>query len=230
MVGQAASGGLAAKYLIMNEETGMIKLYGYPQSRSTRIVWLLEEIGVEYEFIKVDLMTGGGQSDAYLNIHADGKVPAIDDDGFVLTESAAIMSYLADKYPTSKLVPEPKTQQRAIYDEWSFFVLTELEQPLWTVGKHSFVLPEEKRVPAILEIAHWEFLKACKVLVKRLNGQEYALAGAFSAVDILLAQTLRWAKAFGVPTGSTQLDAYRDRVCARPSFDRVQVKEKVVAG
>jgi len=203
----------------------MIKLYGYPNSRSTRITWLLEEIGLDYEYIKVDLMTGAGQAGEYLKIHADGKVPAIDDSGFVLTESAAIMSYLADKWPSSKMAPPPRTQQRAKYDEWNFFVLTELEQPLWTVGKHTFVFPEEKRVPAILQIAHWEFLKACKVLEKRLNGQEYALEEGFSVVDILVAQTLRWAKAFGVPSGSEQLDAYRDRICERPSFNRVINKE-----
>ena len=208
----------------------MIKLYGYPQSRSTRIVWLLEEIGVDYELITVDLMAGGGQAEGYLNIHADGKVPAIDDDGFVLTESAAILNYLADKYPESKLAPKPATQQRAKYDEWCFFVLTELEQPLWTIGKHSFVLPDERRVPAILDIAHWEFLKACKVLQKRLGEQEYALGDSFSTVDILIAQTLRWAKAFGVPSGSALLDAYRERLCARPSFDRVKAKEKTLAG
>ncbi len=207
----------------------MIKLYGYPQSRSTRIVWLLEEIGVDYELIKVDLMAGGGQVEEYLNIHADGKVPAIDDDGFVLTESAAILNYLADKYPESKLAPKPATQQRAKYDEWCFFVLTELEQPLWTVGKHSFVLPEGKQVPAIIDVAHWEFLKACKVLEKRLGDQEYALGHSFSAIDVLIGQTLRWAKAFGVPSGSTSLDAYRDKVCARPSFDRVKAKEKTLA-
>ena len=138
----------------------MIKLYGYPRSRSTRVVWMLEELGVDYEYIKIELLKGAGQAEDYLKVHADGKVPAIDDDGFVLTESAAIMTYLGDKYPASNLVPMPNSKQRAKYDEWCFFVLTELEQPLWTTGKHTFVFPEEKRVPEILQIARWEFLKS----------------------------------------------------------------------
>ena len=199
----------------------MIKLYGYPRSRSTRVVWMLEELGVAYEFTKIELLEGAGQTEEYLKVHADGKVPAIDDDGFVLTESAAIMAYLGDKYPESGLVPEPRTQLRAKYDEWSFFVLTELEQPLWTIGKHTFVFPEEKRVPEILSIAHWEFLKACKVLEKNLGGRQFALGDTFSAIDILVAHTLRWADAFGVPSGSSQLDEYRDRISARASFDKV---------
>ena len=207
----------------------MIKLYGYPRSRSTRVVWMLEELSVEYEFIKIELLEGAGQAADYLKIHADGKVPAIDDDGFVLTESAAILTYLGDKYPASNLVPEPRTQLRAKYDEWCFFVLTELEQPLWTIGKHTFVFPESKRVPAILDIAHWEFLKACKALEKNLAGKEFALGDKFSAIDILLSHTLRWADAFGVSSGSEELDAYRDRISARPSFDKVMSRESTVS-
>jgi len=186
---------------------------------------MLEELGVEYEFIKVDLLTGGGQTNEYLNIHADGKVPAIDDEGFILTESAAIVSYLGDKYSESKLIPEPKTALRAKYDEWCFYILTELEQPLWTIGKHTFVFPEKKRVPEILEIANWEFQKACKVLQKKLASNEYAMAGQFSAIDILLTHTLNWAKAFAVPTGSETLDKYRDNHCNRTAFKKMLARE-----
>jgi len=189
---------------------------------------MLEELGVDYSFEKIELLQGAGQSEAYLKIHADGKVPAIDDDGFILTESAAIVTYLGDKYPESKLVPAVNTQQRAKYNEWCFFVLTELEQPLWTVGKHTFVFPEEKRVPEILEIAHWEFKKACKVLEKNFAGNEFAMGEAFSAIDILVAHTLRWANAFGVPTGLEFLDSYREKMSARASFEKVVAREELV--
>ncbi len=203
----------------------MIKLYGYPRSRSTRVAWMLEELDVDYEFIKVDLMKGGGQAAAYLNIHAGGKVPAIDDDGFVLTESGAIVTYLGDKWPALALVPEPKTKQRALYDEGCFFVLSELEQPLWTVGKHKFVFPKDKRVSAVFDVAHWEFVKACSALEKKLDGKEYALGNRFSAVDILIGHTLSWAKAFSVSSDSESLNDYRDRICARVSLGRALTKE-----
>lgn len=203
----------------------MIKLYGYPRSRSSRIVWMLEELGVDYEFIKIDLLAGGGQAQDYLKIHADGKVPAIDDEGFVLTESAAIMTYLGDKYPERNLLPKTGSKERGRYDEWCFFVLTELEQPLWTVGKHTFVLPEEKRVPEILEVAHWEFLKACKVLEKKLGSNQFALGDSFTAIDILIAHTLRWAHSFKVPSGSKRLDSYREEMSARLAFGKVIKRE-----
>jgi glutathione S-transferase len=188
---------------------------------------MLEELGVEYEFIKVEIMKGAGQSAEYLKIHADGKVPAIDDEGFVLTESAAIVTYLGDKYPALNLVPEAKTKQRAKYDEWCFFVLSELEQPLWTIGKHTFVFPETKRVPEVLEVARWEFLKACKVLENKLAVNEYAMGNKFSAIDILVVHTLRWAKGFGVESGSSRLDRYREEVGARPALVKAINRESV---
>lgn len=146
----------------------------------------------------------------------------------MLTESAAILAYLGDKHSSTGLVPTVNTREKARYDEWSYFVLTELEQPLWTIGKHTFVLPENKRVPDILSVAQWEFLKACRVLEKKLQGQEYALGSSFSAIDILLAQTLQWAYAFKVPTESEALDVYRKKICERPSFKRVIDKESSV--
>ncbi|ORU94925.1 MAG: glutathione S-transferase [Cycloclasticus sp. symbiont of Poecilosclerida sp. M] len=203
----------------------MINLYAYPRSRSTRVVWMLEELRVDYTFTKIDLMKGGGQTEEFKKIHPDGKVPAIDDDGFVLTESAAILNYLGEKYATSGLVPYAGTPERARYDEWSYFVLTELEQPLWTVGKHTFVLPEGKRVPEILEVAHWEFLKACDVLEKKLTDKVFAMGDTFTAIDILIAHTLRWANAFKVPSESERLDSYREKMSARPAFERVVRRE-----
>jgi glutathione S-transferase len=86
-------------------------------------------------------------------------------------------------------------------------------------------LPEEKRIPEILPIAHWEFLKACEVLSRWLEGKEFALGDSFSAIDILFAHTLRWADAFKVPNGSAVLDAYRIRLSERPAFARVVAQE-----
>jgi glutathione S-transferase len=90
------------------------------------------------------------------------------------------------------------------------------------------VFPEEKRVPEILEVAHWEFKKACKALEKNFAGKEFAMGNSFSAVDILVAHTLRWADAFGVPTGSEFLDSYREVMSARASFEKVIAREASV--
>lgn len=203
----------------------MIKLYGFPRSRSDRVLWMLEELGIPYEFHKVDLMTGEGRQPSHLQRNPGGKVPVIDDDGFVLTESAAILAYLGEKFPEKGLVPVSDLQARARYLEWSLFVLTELEQPLWTIGKHTFVFPEQKRVPAILDVARWEFASALKVLDTKLGEREFALGDRFSAIDILIGHTLRWAHAFKVPNDIPRLQAYRERICGRPALARAVARE-----
>lgn len=198
----------------------MIKVYGFPHSRSTRVVWMLEELGQAYEFHKVDLMVGEGRHADHLSRNPNGKVPVLDHDGFVLTESAAIMTYLGDQFPQQNLVPIAGSPDRARYNEWSYFVLTELEQPLWTIGKHTFVYPESKRVPEILSITQWEFNNALRVLDERLADHEYALNDQFGAIDILITQTLLWAKAFKVENDFPRLVEYRDRIGQRPALAR----------
>jgi glutathione S-transferase len=204
----------------------MYQIYGMPRTRSTRVVWALEELGAEYQLHLVDLTKGEGQSAEFLKLNPAGKVPVLIDGELVLTESAAIITYLGDQQPQAELVPRPGTPQRGQYDQWCHFVLSELEQPLWLIGKHRFALPAEKRVPAILEVAPWEFQRAAAVLAKRLEGREYLVGDGFTLVDILAAHTLLWARAFKVPHGIANLDAYEQRICARPAFTRAREREK----
>ncbi len=204
----------------------MITLYGYPQSRSFRVLWMLEELGVDYHYEVVDLLAGEGGQAMYQQINAGGKVPAIKEGDFVLTESAAICTWLGDKFPEKNLLPVAGSDERARYNEWCYFILSELEQPLWTLGKHSFVLPETLRVPAIKETALWEFAKAVDVLEKRLSDQIYAINDRFSAADILIAHTLRWADAFGVPVKCGNLIDYRDRMLARAACKAASMRDR----
>lgn len=206
----------------------MIKVYGFPYSRSDRVVWMLEELEQPYTFCKVDLMSGEGRQPEHLRRNANGKVPVLDHDGFMLTESAAIVTYLGDCFPDKQLVPAAGTPDRARYNEWCYFVLTELEQPLWSMGKHTFVYPEGKRIPEMLQIVQWEFDNALKVLDCRLGDNEFAQSDRFSAVDILIAHTLNWAKAFKFETPYPNLEAYRDRISSRPA--RARGVERVQQG
>ena len=109
-----------------------------------------------------------------------------------------------------------EAQARASYDELAYFVLTELEQPLWSNGKHRFAIPEEYRVPQMLETAKWEFAKAIRALEELVTIDEYALGNAFSFADILLAQTLDWADRFKFEVPEKYL-SYRDNMFARPA-------------
>jgi glutathione S-transferase len=204
----------------------MLKVFGHPNTRSARVVWALEEIGVDYEYIKVDLLKGEGRKPAYLDLNPGGKVPTLIDGDFVLTESAAICTYLGEKFPASHLVPKAGTPEHARYNQWCFFVIGELEQPLWTMAKHRFALPEKRRVPAVIDTAIWEFSVAAKVLNSGLGDKDFSVGDHFTAADILIAQTLGWARAFAVPLDYERLTAYADRMLSRPALARAREREQ----
>jgi glutathione S-transferase len=195
-------------------------------SRSMRVMWALEEIGAEYEYLKVDLFKGEGRSPSYLAINPAGKVPVLVDGDFTLTESVAILNYLGEKFPASGLVPAfGRLRERGEFQRWCCFVLSELEQPLWTIARHRFVLPQDKRVPAVLATAEWEFAVAARVLEGWLRGRDYAVGGSFGAADILIAHTLSWARSARIPLPGQGLDAYADRMLARAALARARERE-----
>lgn len=204
----------------------MITVYGIPHSRSTRVLWMLEELELDYRFIALDAANGEHKSAQYLAINPAGKVPALQIDDFILCESGAIVTYLADRYAGGRLIPKPSTQARALHDQWSFFALTELEQPLWTMGKHRFALPAEQRVPAVLDTAVWELQQALALLSQGLGDKTYILGDNFNCADILLAHTLSWALAFKQNIAQANLLAYQQRCCQRPALTRALSQEK----
>ena len=133
----------------------MITLYGTPVSRALRVSWLLEELDVAWQFQFLDFAKGENRSDWFLTLNPSGKMPVLKDGEFVLTESAAIMQYLAEVYGPNWL-PARGTQASALHAQWVSFITCELEQPLWTIGKHRFALPEAQRLPAIFPTAKWD--------------------------------------------------------------------------
>jgi glutathione S-transferase len=119
------------------------------------------------------------------------------DGELVITESAAIVNYIASKNETSNLIPQAGSVGRALYDQLAFFVLTDLEQPLWTNGKHRFAIPEQWRVSQILPTTIWEFEKSQKALKHMIGAEpEFALGDYFTMADVLVAHTLTWAENF----------------------------------
>jgi glutathione S-transferase len=205
----------------------MLTVYGCANTRSTRVVWTLEETGAEYEYVPIDLRAGAGRQPDYLALNIGGKVPTLVDGEFVLTESAAICTYVGDRFPDTGLVPLVGTRERARYNQWCYFALSELEQPLWTIAKHRFALPERRRVPAVLDTAGWEFAVAAKVLAMGLGGEAFIVGERFTVADILIANTLAWARAYKLPLEHDNLQAYTARLWDRPALAKAQQRERV---
>ncbi|WP_101757375.1 glutathione S-transferase family protein [Oceanicoccus sp. KOV_DT_Chl] len=208
----------------------MITVYGYPNTRSLRVCWMLEELAQPYEYSLVDFSKGESQSPQFLAVNPAGKVPVITDGDLLLTESAAIITYLGDKLGNGDLVPKAGTPQRGHYDQWCHFAMCELEQPLWTRAKHKFALPSEHRIKEIFPTADWELQKALNLFSQGLGKKDYILGDAFSAADILLGQTLQWAISFKQQVPQQNLQDYSQRLRNRPALLKAQQREKTEAG
>jgi glutathione S-transferase len=202
-----------------------MKLYGMGKSRSIRAIWALEEANAEYQYIAIQFGSdgeNGAQSEKYKCLNSQSKVPTLEDGDLVITESGAILNYIAAKFPSHNLIPEDIIL-RAKYDELCYFILSDLEQGLWTSGKHRFALPEAQRVPDVLHTAKWEFEKAQKALSCLFDGEGFAVGDCFTMADILLAHTIAWAANFNFKVDQKFLD-YRDRMYARPAIKRAMAK------
>jgi len=201
----------------------MIKLYGFPQTRSSRVTWALEEAGAEYEYELVNLRAGEHKQPTFLAINPFGKIPTLVDDGHAISESAAICTYIAEKFPAARLIPND-AKSRAEYFQWLFFVVSELEVHLWTAAKHDRLLPEDKKVPAVVSTSFWEFEKAAAVLSAQLKNQQYIAGNQFSAADIVCVSVLHWAHHQKVPLDDTLL-SYMNKLSERPALTRARKRE-----
>jgi glutathione S-transferase len=205
-------------------EASMI-LYGSKNSRSVRATWALEEAGADYEFRKVNLKGGEGQSPAFQALNPGGKIPVLVDGELCLPESAAILCYVADRYPASGLLPT-EAKARAAAMRWVFFACTELDAALWTIAKHSFVFPEDKRVPEIKPVAAWELAKHLTIVSAALqDGRDYIMGPQFCIADILLSHCLTWMAGAKLPLADAVLIAYSQRCAARPALARAAARE-----
>jgi len=113
-----------------------MKLYEFAPTRSIRARWTLQELGVDFEAVTVNLLAGEHRSPAFLKINPAGKLPVLVDGDVVLTESVAIVLYLAEKYRDKGLIPIDLCE-RAQMIRWLLFTTTELEQPLWRIARHT---------------------------------------------------------------------------------------------
>ena len=122
----------------------------------------------------------------------------------------------------SRLLPPVGTLERSQCYKWASYVITELDAPLWTIAKHRFALPRERRVPAVIETASWEFQTAAKVLSKGLGDRDYLVGDCLTVADIIAGHTLVWAKSARLALGAEQLERYLERLTARDAVKRAR--------
>lgn len=193
----------------------MLKLYGFGPTRSIRALWTLRELGVDFEFVTVNLPRGEHHRPEFLARNPAGKLPVLVDGDFVLTESVAIVLYLAEKYPEKKLLPVELAPRAQVY-RWLLFAATELEQPLWRITRHTSLYPKEKRLPAEVSIAGQDFQEMAAVMEEHLRGRPFLVGDAATVADFVAAYTLDWANEVHLLGATPNLRSYMERMYARP--------------
>ncbi len=188
----------------------MYKLYGPVMTRTSRVVWMLEEMGEPYELDPV-----APRSPEILALNPSGKVPVLVDENRAINDSSAIMTYLADKHGV--LTYPAGTIERAEQDALFHTILDEIDAVLWVATRHKFILPEDKRVPAIRDSITWEFDHNFQRLEKRFKGP-FLMGDKMTIADILLIHCMSWAKNAGFPLNSEVLSAYGKEMRQRPAY------------
>jgi glutathione S-transferase len=193
-----------------------MKLYEFGPTRSIRVRWTLQELGVEFESIPINLLAGEHLQPKFLKINPAGKIPVLVDDDLVLTESVAIVLYLADKYSNKGLVPT-ELKERAQVNRWLLFAATELEQPLWRIARNTMLYPEDQRLPADVVLASQEFKAMAAVLEEHMQRRQFVVGDRVTVADFVAAYTLDWANEDRLLDDCPQLLAYMKRMYARPN-------------
>ncbi|UYG03387.1 glutathione S-transferase family protein [Halomonas sp. LR3S48] len=194
----------------------MLKLYGTPPTRVLRVIWLLNELGLEYELVPVALMQGEHLQPDFLALNPAAKVPVLVDGDQIITESAAIQLYLAEKYPQAGFIPNTVEERAQMY-RWNFFLVTEIEQPLWRIARHTFVYPDEKRLPKDVDLARQECLEMVAVLEHHMQERECVVGDRLSVADFNAAYTLDWANEEEMLGDAPRLKDYLKAMYARPT-------------
>jgi glutathione S-transferase len=197
----------------------MLTLYHAPRSRSSRFVWLLEEIGEPYAIEYISIAGRGGGRDAR-NPHPHGKAPALVHDGELVVESAAICLYLSDAFPSAGLGPRVGEKGRADYVSWIAYYAGDVE-PAMVAKATGWTSP--------VGMTGWPAFEEMEARIsERLERSPWMLGEKFSTVDVLVGSLLQWAGRM-FPERPAYTD-YQARIMARPAMQRAMAKDGALAG
>jgi glutathione S-transferase len=194
-----------------------MKIYGIPQSRAARCLWMARELGIPHENVPVHFKATR-DSPELVKANPNARIPALEtDDGFTLFESMAINLYLARKHGAASGIAPATLEEEAVATQWSFWVMTEIEKPLLVLLLHHVgMAPAEA---AALDKARAELQRPLGVLDRELAGREWLMGGRFTVADLNVACVLAWAKGAKLDLGAfPHVAAWLRRCLGRPAF------------
>jgi glutathione S-transferase len=197
-----------------------IVLYHHPLSRAANVVWMLEEIGIDYELRFVDISAGEQKSAEILALNPMGKLPILADGDAVITESAAIGLYLADRYAAGRLAPTLDDPARGTYLRWSLFAPSVIEPGAmakaagWTYKDSQAGWGKHEAMVAAMESA--------------LGNRSYLLGDRFSMADVIFGGTVRYMLRFELLEPRDVFTAYAERLGARDALKKADARNAAV--
>lgn len=200
--------------------SGELVFYHNPQSRAQMVHWMLHEVGAPFRVVRLDFEKGEHKRPEFLAINPMGKLPTITHGGTPITETAAIITYLADAFPEAGLAPAPTDPRRGTYLRWLFFGAGCFEPALIDT---MFKRPPVERKGALGYGSYEDVIGAFK---KMLTPGPYILGEQFSAADVYVGAQLIWATSFGAPgMKESPIPEYVARLTARPAYKRAAIAD-----
>lgn len=197
-----------------------VVLHHHPFSRAANVVWMLEETGIEYTLHHVDIMSGEHKKDGLTNLNPMGKLPTLVDGDTVVTESAAIGLYLADRYAHGKLSPKLDDPARGTYFRWSLFAPSVLEPGSMAKAGNWEFRPSQ---------AGWgSYEEMIKTMESAIKDRDFVLGKTFSMADVVFGGTIDFFLSFGVLAPTPIFSAYAERLQARPAYQRAKEKNAAI--
>jgi glutathione S-transferase len=200
-----------------------LMLYHAAPSRSSITRWMLEEIGEPYDIHLLNLAKGDNRAPEYLAVNPMGKVPALKHGDVVITEAAAICTYLADEFPRAKLNVPIGDPRRGVYLKWLFFGPSCIEA---AIMDRAFPRKEEARRGAL---GYGDFETVMDVTAKAVVKGPYLMGEQFTAADVVVGSTLRWGTMFKMLPERSEFTAYIGRLAARPALQRAEAQDRELA-
>lgn len=199
----------------------MLTIFHGANTRSMRVIWLAEELGLPYEIKTIQFLNKEHKEPAYLAIHPLGKLPAIQDGDLYLHESGAICDYLIAKAGATHLEPKLGTSEYGLCRQWVYFAEATLMVSIGTIAQHTMLRPEEDRIAQVRDEAIENTAQGLSLLESALEGKEYLCGSTFTLADIMTGYDLHLAKMLGQLTDTyPNLISYLARLSARPGFQK----------
>lgn len=197
----------------------MIKIYGSPKSSAGRVFWMLEELQLPYQPVTINMREKEHKSEQYLKLNPNGKIPCIEDGNLVIWESAAINTYLADKYGPALLGTTPEIRSQV--HQWNYWAMLELQKPMIDIFIQKVFVPEGRRDLALIEKSQKCCPPLLAILDNALKSRKYLVGDQFSVADLNMASVVNIAGAIQMDTSEFKnIQGWLSVIAERPSFKK----------